>query len=67
MMGDIVVWILCFIIAISIEIAILCYHACTRNVPTNYICLSIFTVCFSYIVAHECVMYMVMLENGGRF
>ena len=53
------------IIAIVIEIAVLCYSSCAREYPRNYVLLGIFTFCFSYIVATICSAYFLALENGG--
>lgn len=37
-----------------VEIAILCFRNVSRTVPTNYICLLIFTLCMSYLVSAIC-------------
>ena len=42
------------VIAIGISCALFCFHSLARKVPTNYILLSVFTLCEAYVVAFSC-------------
>jgi len=50
-------WILAAVISIVLLYALGCYTKVARSVPTNYILLSIFTVCLSWIVSGITVYY----------
>ena len=45
------------IIAVIIEIALICNRKLARTVPANYIALLLFTLCESYMVAFFCMYY----------
>ena len=45
------------ILAFIVEIAIICNKRLARTVPTNYILLTVFTLCEGYIVAFICTLY----------
>ena len=47
--------IVAMVIAITVECAIFCVPANARQVPTNYILLSIFTICETYLVYVACL------------
>ena len=49
--------ILALVLAIIVEIIILCNKKLARTVPTNYILLGIFTLCEGYIVAAVASLY----------
>ena len=53
------------VLAIIIEISIICFKTVARSVPTNYILLGLFTFCFGYIAAVYCISVMIIYENGG--
>jgi hypothetical protein len=42
------------VVAIVVEIAVLCYRSVARTVPWNYIALLLYTVCMSYMVSFIC-------------
>ena len=46
------------IVAIIIEIALICNRTLARAVPANYIALLIFTLCEAYMVAFLCMYYV---------
>ena len=46
------------IVAIIIEIALICNRTLARAVPANYIALLLFTLCESYMVAFFCMYYV---------
>ena len=46
------------LVAIIIEIALICNRSLARAVPANYIALLIFTLCESYMVAFLCMYYV---------
>ena len=50
--------ILAFVVALSIEIAVLCCHA-GRKYPNGHILLGIFTICFAYMIAVVCASTVV--------
>ncbi|CAK67839.1 unnamed protein product (macronuclear) [Paramecium tetraurelia] len=56
--------IFCFVIALVIEVAIFCCRKVARKVPLNYILLTIFTLCFSTVVAAPCIICFELLSNG---
>lgn len=47
-------FVLTAVFSIVILIAILCFRSVAKTVPTNYICLSVFTLCESYMVSFAC-------------
>jgi hypothetical protein len=54
------------IIAIGIEIMIFCYPKYAWKVPRNYILMSIFTFCMSWLVSAICSnIFLTRGENGG--
>jgi protein lifeguard len=46
-----------FMIAIFVEVALLCSRNLARKVPINYILLFIFTAAFSYSISYTCKLY----------
>ena len=46
------------LVAIIIEIALICNRTLARAVPYNYIALLVFTLCESYMVAFICMYYV---------
>jgi len=53
-------------VAIFCQIAIICCKSVRRMVPHNYILLFIFTLCFGFFAAQECVYWTttVVVKNG---
>jgi len=50
-------WIVAGVISIVLLYALGCYTKVARSVPTNYILLSIFTICYSWIVSGVTIYY----------
>ena len=48
------VFIAAAVLSIIVFLAILCFKSVAKTVPTNYICLLIFTVCEAYMVSFAC-------------
>ena len=47
----------CLVLSIAIQCGIICVKKIARTVPTNYICLFVFTLIEAYIVAFTCAYY----------
>ncbi|EAR90207.1 inhibitor of apoptosis-promoting Bax1 protein (macronuclear) [Tetrahymena thermophila SB210] len=61
-------WLLytCIVVMFIVEIAILCFRNVARTVPTNYICLFIFTFCMSYLVSACCSVVKQQSDDGQK-
>lgn len=42
------------VLSVIVLLAILCFKTVAKTVPTNYICLTIFTICEAYMVSFAC-------------
>ena len=47
----------CLALQLVINCAVMCFKACSRKVPTNYIMMTIFTGCWAYILTYICAFY----------
>lgn len=45
----------CLAITFTLCISLFCFSSVARHVPINYICLSLFTMCSSYMLASICI------------
>jgi FtsH-binding integral membrane protein len=50
-------WVAALMIAIFVEIALICCRHLARKSPVNYILLAIFTICEAYSVSATCIYY----------
>ena len=54
--GGMALMIIAIILTIIISIMLICCRSMSREVPTNYILLGIFTICEGYLVSYSCAM-----------
>ena len=61
------VYIIFLIVALIVEIMVLCIRPLARKVPVNYILLFLFTLCESYLVAYICMVssFQYECQNTG--
>lgn len=52
--NNIGVFIATAVLSVIVLLAILCFRSVAKTVPTNYICLIIFTICEAYMVSFAC-------------